>query len=186
MLFSGIIVDILVVDDNGVEGVARVADALQGVEISHPTIHRLEVRFVGLLHPNGVDERIDLQIQLVDVVPIAHRQREAVGVDLMVDEHRVVAIGTRGGNGERIGQRADGPHELVVGVDGVVQRTVDRRASRQGQAHEQQEHAAPCLQPTATTRLHWPVMVSHIRRTLGRTLRWFSLSDSRCGWGSDG
>ncbi len=151
----------MVIDDDGVDGMARVPHALERVEIGYSAIYRLKVRTVGLLHPNGVDERIGLQVELVYVMAVAHGQRETVGVDLPVDEYRIGAVGARGRNCKGVGQRGYRPHQFVVGINGVVERAVDRRAGRHDKCGHHKGQVACSLQRTQAGACRVRASVGH-------------------------
>ena len=81
---------------------------------------------VGLVDRHRVEYRVGTEVERVAVAGIAHGQREAVGVDLLVEEYGVVAIVAVGPDGERIGQRRHTAHELIVGIHRVVEGAVNR------------------------------------------------------------
>ena len=85
--------------------------------------------YVGFLYTDGVEEVIGLEDQHILVSVIADGQGKRVGVDLLVDEHRVSAVARTRGNGKRVGQRPHRSTEDIVGVDGVVERALDGGAA---------------------------------------------------------
>ena len=125
MLLGCIIGDISVLDGDRVDGIACVVYARDFMEIVHAAVHGFEVRDVGLVNGHRVERGIGAEEECVAVAGVAHGQRKAVGVDLLVDEYGVVAVVAVGPNGERICQRRYPSHELIVGIHRVVERTVD-------------------------------------------------------------
>ena len=125
MLLGCIIGDIAVLDGDGVDGIACVVYAFDLMEIVHATVHGLKVRDVGLVDGHRVHGVVGTEVEDVAVTGVAHGQREAVGVDLLVDEYGIVAIVAAGPDGERVGQRRYLAHELIVGIHRVVKRAVN-------------------------------------------------------------
>ena len=125
MLLGCIIGDIAVLDGDGVDGIACAVYAFDLMEIVHATVHGLKVRDVGLVDGHRVHGVIGSEVEIVIVTGDADVEREAFGVDLLVDEYGIVAIVAAGPDGERVGQHRYLAHELVVGIHRVVKRAVN-------------------------------------------------------------
>lgn len=79
---------------------------------------------VGLCHPHGVEYFFGFETEHVFVAAIAHGQRETICLGQLVDEYRIRAIVPLGQDGKWVWQLGYVAHELVVGVNRVVQRAI--------------------------------------------------------------
>ena len=131
------------VDDDGIDGIVRAAHAGDSVEIIEPAIHRFEMGLISLLYPNGVEQGIGLHEEDIHILSIADGERETIGVDLLIDDDGIETILPRGRDGERIGQRGHPAHELIIGIDCVVQRAIYARTGSHQRHHKQHTGEKP-------------------------------------------
>ena len=85
-------------------------DALDGVEEVRTAIDGLEVRNVLLFDNHRVDYVQSRAIATAEIehilwVLVADGNLETIGVDYMVEQHRIVSIDTVCRNGQRVAQR---------------------------------------------------------------------------------
>lgn len=130
MSFGRIIAYLGIVDDYGVDGVMGGRDLLDCVKERGAAVDRFKMRSVVLVHSDRVyalDARCApyLKIECVLRALETDGQKETVCVDLLVDDHRVIAVLYVRRNCQCVREGRDVTCQQVFGMDHVVHRTVD-------------------------------------------------------------
>ena len=136
---------VFMVDDYGVDEMLCRLHAGDGVEVRRAAVDGLEMWLVVLGDDYRVLEHslqavLHLEVEGVGRVGVAHRQDEAIYILVLVDENAVLAVSLRGRYGHRATSKLrHGAVQLILRIDGIVERTVERGASHHREDGQQED-----------------------------------------------
>lgn len=119
---------------DGVDGMLRIAHALDLMEEGGCTVDGLEMGLVVLGYRHRVTESLKVtgmegEEERVTTAAIAHGDEKAVDTDKLVAQRRIAAVMAVCRDRQGVLERCDISGELVFGINRIVHRTVDAFAT---------------------------------------------------------